>query len=227
MAKPQGVLFVDRYYFDVYSELLGTVVRFPFSPEVVSDYDIVNKDGFLAQLKLFLKQNTLQPLALIIVVSGEVIFSKQLSIADPTKRTETIQAFLDSVPFELVGSITIPAGNVVQVWATSKDMYETIQRGFETSGFSVEGVVPAVMIKDANFTNGLSADMARLILGMVESLRQFNFLTLPTPSQQEARNQEAGNPQEPNKNTRLYLMIGVFVVLLAVLGIVLFLTSRS
>ncbi len=227
MAKPQGIVYLDRYSFDFYSELLGTVVRFPFAPELVRDYDIVDKDGFLVQLKLFIQQNNLQPVSLTIVVSGQAIFSKQLSIADPTKRAETVQAFLDSVPFELVGSITIPAGNVVQVWATSKDMYETIQQGFETNGFSVEGVVPAVMIKDANFTNGLSVDMARQILGMVESMRQFNFLTLPIPSQQETKNQQTGNPQEPKKNTRLFLMIGVFVVLLALLVITLFLTNRG
>lgn len=227
MAKAQGVVYLDRYSFDFYSELLGTVVRFPFAPEVVRDYDLINKDGLLNQLKLFIQQNNLAPVTLHIILSDTVLFGKIMTLADPAKSDAVIQGFLDTVPFEFVGSTTILSGNSLQVLATNKDMYETIQQGFEARGFTVEGVLPAVMVKDANFTNGLSADMARQILGIVESLRQFNFLILPIPSQQETRNQEAGNPQEPKKNTRLYLMIGVFVVLLAVLGIVLFLTFRG
>ncbi|MBI4084781.1 MAG: hypothetical protein HY431_02645 [Candidatus Levybacteria bacterium] len=227
MARPQGVLYVDKYFFDIYSDLLGTVLRFPFAPQVVRDYDIVDKDGFLSQLRFFIQQNKIQPLALTIILSAQVLFAKQIALADPTKREAAGLSFVESVPFEFVGSVSIPSQNGVEILASNKDMYQTLKQGFATDGFSTDGVFPAILLRDIHVTNGLTADIARRILSMSVSLRAYNFLALPQTVSPEVKTEEGSIQSQSKKSNRLYVMIGVFVLLILVLAVFIFLTNRG
>jgi len=227
MARSQGVLYLDRYSFDLYSDLLATVIRFPFDPKVIRDYDVIDKNGLVNEIKLFIQQNNLQPITLVIILSADVLFTKQITLSDPTKRQATVQSFVENVPFESVGSVNIPSADAIQIIASNKDMYDTIQQSFAASRFSVVAVAPAVVINDVNFSNGLTADIAPQILGMMESLQAYNFQTLPQTVQLETTKDETTTKSETKKNVRLFLLIGVFVLLLVALGVVIFLTNRG
>lgn len=225
MARQHGVIYLDKNIFDFYSELSPNVLRFTFTPDTVRDFDIINHELIINQIKLFVQQNKLAPVMLHIVLSDTVLFGKEIKITDPGKRDFDIQTFLDTVPFESVGSTSVLLPNSVQVLATNKDMYETIKSGFEAIGFMTELVIPALMMKEVNLKNGLVPDSAQFIISRAVALRQYNFISVAMES---VELQEQGNKGEtaPKNNKRTFLLVGVFVFLILVLVLVIFMTSQ-
>lgn len=224
MARQHGVIYLDKYMFDFYSELSPNVLRFTFTPDTVRDFDVINHELILSQIKLFVSQNKLTPVMLHIVLSDTVLFGKEIKITDPGKKDFDIQAFLDTVPFESVGSTTVMLPNSIQVLATNKDMYETIKSGFEANGFTTELVIPSLMMKEVNLKNGLAPDSAQLIISRAVALRQYNFISVALPVESQGQ-ENKGEPVKKN-NKRTFLLVGVFVFLILVLVLVIFMTSQ-
>lgn len=224
MARQHGVIYLDKYMFDFYSELSPNVLRFSFTPDTVRDFDVINHELIINQIKLFVQQNKLAPVMLHIVLSDTVLFGKEIKITDPGKRDLDVQAFLDTVPFESVGSTTVMLPNSVQVLATNKDMYETIKSGFEPNGFTTELVIPALMMKEVNLKNGLSPDSAQFIISRAVALRQYNFISVAMPVEPQEQGSKGEMSQKNNKRT--FLLVGVFVFLILVLALVIFMTSQ-
>lgn len=233
MAKGQGVILLQKYQLDVYSAMSESVVRFTFTPDSVRDYDIVNKDLFSNQLAYFIRQNSLQPVGVQIILGESVLFGKDIQIVDPMRKQNDIDSFLDTVPFASVGSATIQlAPNNVRVLATNKEMYEVVRDIFTANGFSVGMVLPGILLKDVALSEGLTPEAARAVLGRVDSVRHYNLMQVAAPTAQVLREQRAvvsgaGGLPEKRSNTRIFVLAGVFVFLILILVMVIMISGQQ
>ncbi len=143
------------------------------------------------------------------------------------KHQEEIRSFIDHVPFENVLSRNFPMQNGTKVLAVNKDFYMAIKSAFEKVGFRVSAVYPGVV-----FSNNVGAKpimdiiVANIILQQAPNLRDDNLLKEtkifePVVTEKNEEKdfvvQEKDDKPKKTDKKRLFLMIGIFVVLMIVL----------
>lgn len=141
---------------------------------------------------------------------------------------ESIQRFIDSVPFEDTLAKTIKAPQGTLVIAANKGMILAIKEAFEKADFAVETVYPATQFgKEITVTNGLTPEAARLLLQKVDALKQQNML-IDEPKVTDASPGAVtmGMPKKASDKKRLFILIGVFGVLILTM-IILFIRMNA
>lgn len=234
------ILFIDRNGFSVYQDILANITKFNFTPDLVVNLDVVNKEQFASLISTFIQVNKIVGSSLAVILSDNVIYIRDLvnpqkPIPEQSLKTDSdgdkehkdeVQNFLENVPFEEVLAKVIKTGNVDRIVAVNKDLAMTIINAFVDKGSSIEAITPSFIFgQNANFTAGLTLDNVKIILEDVETLKSGNLLTNQeriVPSQ----NLESGLKNLPTsevkkpKNLRQYILIGVFAVLLIILAVV-------
>lgn len=227
------ILFIDRNGFSVFQDTLTNIPKFNFTPDLVSNLDVIDKEQFTSLIATFIQVNKIAPSSLAVILSDSVIYIKDL--VSPAQKPisnqalehkDEIQNFLENIPFEEVLAKVIKAGNINRIVAVNKDLVMAISDAFTNKGSVMEAITPSFMYgQNANFTLGLTLDSVRIILGSVETLRSGNLLTDQeeiTPSQNlesELKNPPANDVEKP-RNLRQYMLVGIFVALLVILAVV-------
>src|ERR1035437_2862749 len=119
------IIFIDRFGFSVYQDTLANIPKFNFTPDLVSNTDVVNKDQFGSLIATFIQINKMVPSSLAVILSDDVIYIKDLvnppkpvpaqglktDSNDEKEHQDEVQNFLEDVPFEEVLAKVIKAGN--------------------------------------------------------------------------------------------------------------------
>jgi hypothetical protein len=132
------------------------------------------------------------------------------------------------VPFDNVVSKMLPLKDGLRVCATNKDFYESVAIAFEHNGFTLESVLPGVVLGNGlNLRPVLDQVMASMILQKVNAFKEYNLLGQqvfqPQVKQETEEEDEVElerlQSKKPNKK-RLYGMVGLLFSLILVLVIV-------
>lgn len=214
--KQQGIIYLDRNIFDYYSVGQNNTLRFDFS-SFINNLEIINKEGFEGQIKLFIDNNKLIPSNIAIILSENVLFEKGFPVETENIVTE-IQKFADNVPFEHVSIKDYGLDNGILAVATNKDLYSAIKEVFEKNDFTIEAIVPifntGINTLDPNY--GLDPASAKSLMGNFEALKQNSFeidIETKTPKPPPTVSQK-------KENKKTYVLLGVFGVLIIILIIV-------
>lgn len=227
------ILFIDRSGFSVYQDTLTNIPKFNFTPDLVNNLDVVNKEQFVSLIATFIQINKIVPSGLAVILSDSVIYIKDLTVStqkpipdQSPEHKDEIQNFLENVPFEEVLAKVIKAGSSDRITAVNRDLVMTIVSAFTSKGSTVEAVAPGFIYgQDTNFISGLTLDNVRIILENAETLKLGNLLTNQEeiiPSQSLKNESEVSLPNGAKKpqNFRQYMLVGVFVTLLVILAVV-------
>jgi hypothetical protein len=233
MTVKTAVVYIQKDKFQFYTPTLARVIEFRFVPEIIRDLDVINAELLENLIKVFVTNNKISPSNLIFVLAENAYFTKDFIPSAPQKGVtpqpevtkELLQKqadeFIEHVPFDNVVSKTIPLKDGIKVCATNKDFYETIVISFEHLGFTVESVLPGLVLG-----NGLSLrpvmdpPMANVILQKVSALKQYNLLNQqayqPLVKQETEEVDEVEiERQQPKKTNKksYYALIGIAPVL--------------
>lgn len=209
MTVKTDVLFLQKDRFELYSSAYLRVFEFLYVPEIIQDFDVKNSDLMEDLLKIFINNNKIPPSELIVVLSDNICFIKDIVnpitaqpvppvgqqaapapqpslLPQPSKTPEEIQKevelFVSHVPFDNVAYVSIPLPNGSKICATNEDIYKVIISSFENAGFKVNNVIPGIV-----FGNNLSAKptmdpaMGNFILQNINSIKQHSFLKKKIP----------------------------------------------
>jgi hypothetical protein len=239
MAPETGILLLHKEKFDFYSSAFGRVVEFKFIPEIIRDFDVVNAELLENLIKLFIESNKLPKGELVIVVSDNASFIKDIFPSGPNGVQVNVQEetnkFIDSVPFDEVASITFPMPQGTKVWSTNRGLFDLITSAFGKNGFKVAAVLPGLLFGSVVGSKPLlDIISANEILQKGDLIKsEHNLLmtkTTPQPIKKEevssipeASSSDVGIQEEAPKKTdkkRLAILIGVFGVLIVVLILV-------
>ncbi len=260
-----GVIYLQKDKFDFYTPLLGKIIEFRFVPEIVKDLDVINPELFEDLIKLFIANNKIPACGITMILADNASFIKDFLLTDippqlpeqtpnqensvvsiprltPEVLKEQVGFFLEHVPFDDVASETYSLSNGTKVWATNRELYETIAGAFEKQGFQIKAVLPGLVFEgNIGSKEILDIAMSNMVLQKFDSLRQHNLLTEKqiepqikenTENKQVKKNEVAqeiidttDQPKPGTNKKRLVLLVIVFVLLIGVL-VVLFITQK-
>ncbi len=237
MTTRTSILYLKKDTFQFYSPFLATILEFGFVPEIVQDLDVINKELLESLIKAFVTNNKIAPSNLLIVVADSASFIKDLvtpkgAAQQPTQEELQTQArtLIENVPFENVASKLFKLPTGIRVYTTNQELYEAIKIAFEKQNFIVELVVPSFVFGSQFNTNQqLDAETVTVILKHQNAMKQYNLL-IPSPSlvealpEGESEDIPGQKPAKTNKK-RLFLLVGVFVVLIIIMVIVYFVSN--
>lgn len=237
------ILFIDRNGFSVFQDALSNFPRFNFTPDIVANLDVVNREQFVSLIATFIQINKIIPSSLTVILSDTVIYTKALvnatqsTVQNPASQNpssipsnvndehkEEIQNFLEDIPFEEVLAKVVKINQVSSIVAVNKDLVMTIADVFINKGSAVEAIVPSFMYgPNVSFATGLTQNNIRVIQEESGVLKTGNLLTdqqtiISPQSLEIERIEKEKKPQ----NLSLYLLVGVFVTLLVILTVVYF-----
>lgn len=232
-ANNLGFLYIDQNGMLLYTTTTPTVITFPFPQDIVRDLEIINKELLQKEMAKIVKDNSLQPSRYVFALSGNLLFEKPFQDSKTPESQKEIQSFLENIPFEHTATIIFENAESKLI-ATNKDIYQTFSRILEQQGNTVEYILPAYVLGiDVNqalaMTQPLLADLHR----RAPSLRQYSFFTDVVRPQQKDPDQTKKDGKKPDaeadKNTkkRSIVLVGVFIVLILILGIVAFFSFRQ
>lgn len=250
------VLLLDRSGFSLFQGTLVNILKFPFTADIVANSEVINKDQLFTLVSAFIDKNKIYPSIIIVLLADSIVYEKDLSKITPKTqpvainnpipnsnqktldlvnreqqlKTE-IQNFLQNIPFEDILAKVIKTDTLVRLVAVNKDLIFSATDPFIKKGFLVEAIVPCFLYgQTVNFTNGLTPDVARLVLRRQELLKVANLLTDQEQiniSQNAYENEKEKEKEKKHKGTRKYILIAVFAVLLVILGILLIISGTQ
>lgn len=240
------ILFIDRNGFSVFQDTQSNIPKFNFTPDIVANLDIVNKEQLVSLIATFIQINKILPSSIAVILSDNVIYTKDLTsslqkpsmpnqvLQNPTssiysignENKEEIQNFLDNIPFEETLARVIKTDKISSIVAVNKDLVMTIANAFVNKGSVIDAVIPGFLYgSSVNFASGLTWENIQAISNESEIIRVGNLLTdqqKVTSLQNlegEQKAPQAAREQKP-QNLRQYILIGVFVTLLVILAVV-------
>lgn len=250
MTGKTGVIYLLKDRFQFYSPFLRQIVEFKFTPQMVLDLDVLNPELLEEQIKVFVTNGKIPPSNLIIILADNAYFVKDFAL-HPTplpsqkpgqpQQPQTkvsledlkpeVDQFVEHVPYENVVSKTFPLKGGWRVCAVNQDLFVTVQRGFEKVNFTVDAVLPGMVLGA-----GLSAKpvmdgvLANTAIQKAAALKQYDLKSQaafsPNPKKEEEQVDEvqealesSTEPPKTNKK-RLAVMLGILGILLVVLVIV-------
>jgi hypothetical protein len=229
-----GIIYVDVSGMLIYATQMDAVAQFAFSPDVFLDLEFINKEAFISQVGALFQAQNIQPCKILIVLSQNLLFEKEFKSPMTAEQEKDMQLFLDNVPFEHASSI-IFENDESKIIATNKDIYQVIAKAFEMQHCIVEYIIPAFIFPiDINRMLSMSQQELITTYRRAQSFKQYSFLTDISLQRQGAKKQnvQSNQPERSNdkqagkkvKNRSLFILIGVFILLLMILGVVIALT---
>jgi hypothetical protein len=219
--KQPGFLYLDKNGFYFYESSLPTVVSLAFLTTSVRDMEVVNGSSLLNQVQGFVEQYKIAPATISLILSPNISFEKDIVGLSREASKEEVEKFLDTVPFESVISKEYPIEKGIKVIGANDDMYRELKICFEKFSSTIDSVIPYQMLgQDQTYIRNLTIDSASQLLKRVDHLKQYTMLT---PEQNKPQIIQASSEKkegsQKKSGTRLYAMIGIFVVLFIILGV--------
>lgn len=242
------VILIDRSGFYLFQSTLVNILKFAFTSDIVANMEVISKEQFFNLVSSFIDKSKIIQSIVIIILADAIIYEKDLSkvpqkaqpvgvngivpssdqkisdLANKEQELKTeIQNFLQNIPFEDILAKVIKTETTTRLVAVNKDLIFSTTEPFIKKGFLIEAIVPAFLYgQTVNFVNGLTLDIARLVLRKQELLKVANLLTDQQQINISKDSDENGKEKEKkHKNLRQLILIGVFVVLLIILGVLL------
>lgn len=224
--RKTDIILLTPNSFQYYLSDKKNILRSDFNTQVVDDMEIINRDEFNLQIKKFIETNKISPVNLIIILSDNLAFKKELTETITEKKDQEIKDFLDKVPFNNTTYKSDTSGNKEMLYAVNKDFYMSLIDVFEKKGFIIQGLYFAVNIFGASASTilNITSDVISVIIKKIESIKNENFWRNHTDD--SLIQGKATNNNKTNLN-RQTLLIGIFIFLIFVLAALLIFNSKQ
>lgn len=213
----RAIVFVDRkglYYFGGDAK---TALSFQFPPTSVQDMEIINEDELTKAIDNFIKANKLKSADILYCFSSQTYFEKGVPEKTSSEDIEILQSeFADNVPFNRVLSKSFTQGKVTTIIALNKDFAYTIKNVFESLGFKTDAIVPTFALFGQQAV-AFSGQIGAQLMKHFNSLQQVSFPIQDDESKNVDRDEKEFTSPKKQSNKRLYVLVGVFAVLIVTL----------
>lgn len=169
------VINVNRNRLSFCGGNISGLLSLTFPPNVVRDLEITDPNSFVSLVKSFITQHQINPSPLVIVLDKDVYFDKDLTSTPVSDIPLVSQKFLDTVPLASISSRILKIGVSTHLIAINRHFYESLKLAFESSGFSVIAVVPAL--------DSFTENTCHLILKRIDYIKENSLITQSEASQ--------------------------------------------
>lgn len=219
--KQPAILYLDKNGFYFYASDMPAMVSLAFLETSVKDMDVINPSSIMNQINSFISQYQIPPTIIMLILSPNITFEKDVVGLSIEAQAESISGFLDTVPFESVISKEYPLEKGVKVIGANDDLYQELRVSFEKAASIIDSVIPYQMLgDDQSLIRNFTTESAIQLIKRSDHLKQFTMLKTTKQKIATQNNIEEKQPSKPKANKpRLFIMAGVFILLFIVLGI--------
>ncbi|MFI5265401.1 MAG: hypothetical protein ACHQT7_01510 [Candidatus Levyibacteriota bacterium] len=210
-TKPQsGLLILNRDNFYMYTPGISGFLTLTFPETMIKDLEIVNQEELENQIRQFVESSGIAPAEITIILSSDILFEKE--IAGGPEENEDRQKFLDSLPFESVYKIVIPKDQKPHIITVNRELLDGIIQALTKLDFTVVRAVPYEFLRK-NSIQTVDVGNAPDIIKRSESMKLYNMLDYKLEKQTAAASDNKNGKEDGESKVRLYLLIGVLVVM--------------
>lgn len=210
IKKQNGVIWLDKTGLSVYLEN-KPFLRLSFTPNVFNNLEIVDKVKLENLILTFIKQNNLSYLSFILIITSDILFEKDWLLPQTEIQKKEEADFIDNIPFENIVTHFWIKENKKKLIAVNQDIIHFLKDVFEKSNGHMVGAFPYSLF-GANVRN----ESVKEIWKNLNALKRDNLIEISNnPLPVKSVEVKLQNPEK--KNSTLPLLIGIFVVLIAVL----------
>lgn len=216
--KQLGVIFLDRQKLDFYgSNITANLIRLDFPPNIIKDLEIVKRNELNILIKAFIEFHKITPSHLILVLSENICFEKNLEPAQEELLLPEVQIFLGTIPFENIASRMFQLKSKTKIIATNRDLYEGVKNAFENQGFTVKIAIPDFVLRKSNdLKESIDIETCRLIISKFDSYKQNSLINHQDILSPKKDQQDKSSLKRKVSLTLLTLLL-VFLSLLSIL----------
>lgn len=179
-----------------------------------SHLEIVSTQNFQEFIHEFLQSNKIQPTNIFILLGKSITFEKDfLDMPTPERHIE-INKFLDIVPFEETLSKVFKIRKKEKIIVANKNFCQELSNIFDVEGFTVSAITSISIILEIIPKLKEKFELSSL-LSKTDMVKKYNLFS-------SLENQEKVYTNSiPSffKNTRLVILVSIFVILLIILVI--------
>lgn len=211
--KQQAILYIEANRAFFYPGPAGAMLQLAFPLDVVSDLEVLNSQKLMALVTAFFQSQKILPSEIVFVFAQAMTFEKEFPLEE---KKETIQEFLDFIPFDDVISKIISTGKKTKAIAINGQLFTIIRQGCEKANSTVVGVVAYSQLL------GLMPELSQkvniqLMLSHFDNCRQLSLIAnTPQPTAPLINKQISASAKDKK---RTYILLGIFGGLLIVLVI--------
>lgn len=216
--NPKSILLISRDHLCFYGAGSEEVVDLPLSTEIVNDLEIISQKSLVRVVQSWLEQYKIVPQQSVLLLDDSVLFHQKLDTLPDPADNEAEKKFLSIIPFRNVLLKTFPMKDGAYILAINQGFLRPVIEAFEQVGFSIVSVSPAFIFGINLSEKKLNKDLGQRMLGSLELLLQYNFLS------QEEVEAKLTAPQtflSVNFDKKLIMLIIVFIVLIGILVVLL------
>jgi hypothetical protein len=200
---------------------LAGLVSFDFPTEMISDLVVVSQEKLDAAVGSIVQANNLVAGPLLIVLSPEICFEKDIDRKPEVDLHKETQKFLDTIPLSSMTFKVFEEEKMYRVIAIGRELYEGLRNAFEKSGFIVKVVVPGYVLGAVGIKQEFGAEACQLVLKYMETISEHGF-------ELERKGVETFSVQRTKfLNKHKIWVIVFFVISMAVLVIVAIVVTRK
>jgi len=220
ISKHAGVLLMRGAVIDMYiPSYSATVFSLQFSPEMYAEMEIKNSELATKMVTDFFTVNKIPPTEFVLIIQTP-LFRKGFPIAPQEKLEESINLYLDYIPFDSVLSKRIKTDAGVLVIAANGDLIQSLHKMVATTSSLIEctTALEGLTIFPKGGLSVLTPTSGEIILKNTSLLKQESFSL--TPQRSVDGFEMVPDDEEKKEVSKLPLLIPVFVILLVILGVV-------
>lgn len=172
-SKKSGILYIRRNKAQLY--LLGSAssLEVDFDKAVFENLEIKDKDAFESSLKEIIQKVGNKNISILIVLSGDIVFQKNLPKAFGGEIDQEIKKFIDAIPIDndRLDYRIMPIEQGVAVVAANSMIYNIARDAVESSGWEVEAIIPSAFfgVTSNDITINVFAQIAKSKVSFGES----------------------------------------------------------
>ncbi len=212
--KPAGIFYLESNRGFFYDQTLPSPVAIEFTPDIISDLEVVSKKKLEIAIQTFLGAYKVVPKSIIILLSPNVTFDKDFPLGT-VQMDKNIQEFLDLVPFQEYISRQSKFPGKTKLVAANRDLTDALKDSFVNMGFVISAIIPLSFCLETIPQLKTNLDLS-LILSKATELRGFSLTSEVIISE------EAQKKKDTKDGKKLYGMIGILAVLFLILFFVIY-----
>ncbi len=219
----RSVIYIDRNNLYFYGGNVHSPVAFSFPQTSVKDMEVINPEELAVQITEWIKNHKIESSPTLLLLASTIYFQKEIpDTTAPDQRTEMKKTFIENIPFNDTHIQEILVGKSILLVAVNTDFIYSIRDIFQTCGFVIEAIAPIAEIYGLQTPPAFSPQVAQDALKKISKDNGF-----PLHQQIEANLTQSEDPlPKTQSNNRLYIMIGVFIILIGVLGILFYMQRK-
>lgn len=225
--KNIAVIYLDRNRFDCMMPHQTATVPYDFSPHTVKDFEPLNKDTLYNEMHTFITDHHMSPCSIIIILSNNVIFVKDLPENKSDQLLDAIALFLESIPFETIMHRTVKFDKKTKIVATNSMYLDLLKDVFEKNQCKVLLILPEFVFGDIISQKGLDTVASKKIIYMMNTLKQYDVSHMTYAQNIPHAHEQFSEIPEKKSYARLIVLLFVFILLTGILIVLFFISQKS